>query len=125
MFSITTRGNYNRTKKFLQKIEDQDYYKRIESYAERGRKALADATPKKTGKTANSWEYEIRRSNSGLRINYYNTNMNNGVNIAIILQYGHGTGWGGYVEGKDYINPAIKPIFDQLAEDIWREVTTS
>lgn len=125
MFSITTRGNYNRTKKFLQKIEDQDYYKRIESYAERGRKALADATPKKTGKTANSWEYEIRRSNSGLRINYYNTNLNNGVNIAIILQYGHGTGWGGYVEGKDYINPAIKPIFDQLAEDIWREVTTS
>ena len=125
MFSITTRGNYNRTKKFLQKIEDQDYYKRIESYAERGRKALADATPRKTGKTANSWEYEIRRSNSGLRINYYNTNLNNGVNIAIILQYGHGTGWGGYVEGKDYINPAIKPIFDQLAEDIWREVTTS
>ena len=83
----------------------------------------ASATPTRTGKTAASWSYEIKRQNGSTSIEFLNSNINKGVPIAIILQYGHGTGTGGWVEGRDYINPAIQPIFDKLAEEAWKEVT--
>ena len=85
--------------------------------------ALAAATPLESGKTASSWTYEIQNGASGSRITFSNTHINNGVNIAIILQYGHGTGTGGWVEGRDYINPAIRPVFDNIADAVWKEVT--
>ena len=85
--------------------------------------ALASATPVDTGLTASSWYYEIKRQNGIVALNFCNSNVNKGVPIAIILQYGHGTSNGGWVEGRDYINPAIQPIFDRIAKDAWREVT--
>ena len=85
--------------------------------------ALASATPVDTGQTANSWYYEIERANGKVSITFYNSNIQNGIPIAIILQYGHGTGTGGWVQGRDYINPAIQPIFDKIANAAWREVT--
>ena len=85
--------------------------------------ALSAATPVDSGLTASSWYYEIEHNDTGASISFFNSNVNEGVPIAIILQYGHGTGTGGWVEGRDYINPAIQPIFDQIANDVWREVT--
>lgn len=85
--------------------------------------ALNSATPKDTGLTASSWYYEIEKTSTGVTIAFYNSNIQNGIPIAIILQYGHGTGTGGWVQGRDYINPAIQPIFDEIAEKAWREVT--
>lgn len=100
-----------------------DYVNLLEKYAIKGVEALSLATPEDTGKTAASWTYDIRRTSSGLAIVWRNTNIVNGVPIAVILQYGHATGTGGYVEGRDYINPAIRPIFDKIAKSAWEEVT--
>ena len=86
--------------------------------------ALASATPRDTGKTANSWNYEIKQDKDSVSISFYNTNIQNGVPIAIILQYGHGTRNGGWVQGQDYINPAIQPIFDEIVKSAWKEVTS-
>ena len=86
--------------------------------------ALASATPRDTGKTANSWNYEIKQEKGSVSISFYNTNIQNGVPIAIILQYGHGTRNGGWVQGRDYINPAIQPIFDEIVKSAWKEVTS-
>lgn len=94
----------------------------LEHYAEKGKSALASATPKDTGETANSWTYEIKRARGFYQIKWNNTHIVNGVPIAIIIQYGHGTGTGGWVEGRDYINPAIQPIFDQILDDVWEKV---
>ena len=85
--------------------------------------ALSSATPVESGKTASSWYYEIKRQNGSISIEFLNSNINKGVPIAVILQFGHGTGTGGWVQGRDYINPAIQPIFDKIAEDAWKEVT--
>jgi hypothetical protein len=95
----------------------------LDKYGREGVAALASATPVESGLTASSWYYKIERSNGSVSINFYNSNIQNGVPIAVILQYGHGTGTGGWVEGRDYINPAIRPIFDKIANDAWREVT--
>ena len=92
-------------------------------YGQRGVNALAAATPKDTGLTAASWYYEVERTDNDLAIYWKNSNTNNGVNIAVILQYGHGTNGGGYVRGIDYINPALRPIFEEIANDVWEEVT--
>ena len=92
-------------------------------YGEKGVSALASATPVDTGKTAESWQYKIEQTKGSIRIYWTNTNVNNGVPIAIIIQTGHGTGTGGYVQGRDYINPAIRPIFDNIANDVWRDIT--
>ena len=99
------------------------YLSILDRYGKEGVRALSQATPTDTGLTAISWSYKVETSRSGAKITWYNTNIQNGVPIALILQYGHGTGTGGYVEGRDYINPAIQPIFDKLAEEAWREVT--
>ena len=124
MLKLFSRGNFNRTEKFLKKSMGDDYITVLSKYGQRGVEALSAATPKKTGKTASSWRYEIKQEGSSLSVIWSNSNINKNVNIAIILQYGHGTGWGGYVQGRDYINPALRPIFDELADMAWKEVTS-
>lgn len=120
--TLKTKGSFKRTKRFLNKASDIDVARVYEKYAIKGVEALAAATPYDSGKTALSWNFRILTQNGSARIEFINTNINDGVNIAIILQYGHGTGTGGYVEGYDYINPAIQPIFDQIVDELWREV---
>lgn len=123
MFEIVHKGDFKHTETFLQKFRKKDYMKILRRYAEEGARALASATPKDTGKTAASWGYEIVQGKDSVTVNWTNDNVQKYVNIAVILQYGHGTRNGGYVQGRDYINPAIRPIFDKLAEAMWKEVT--
>jgi hypothetical protein len=124
MIRIKHTGDFSKTTKFLQNAQKPlDIRSIIEQYAKAGVSALASATPLETGETANSWSYEIEINKGSSKIHFINTNIQNGVPIAIILQYGHGTRNGGWVEGRDYINPAIQPIFDNIANTVWREVT--
>lgn len=124
MLSITQKGGWKQTEKFLRKSMGKNYRSILERYAKQGVAALSAATPMDTGVTANAWNYEIIQNEGGLIIQWFNYNVVNGVNIALILQTGHGTRNGGYVRGRDYINPALRPIFDKMAEDIWKEVTS-
>lgn len=117
------KGNLKKTIKFLERMVKEEYLNNLDKYGREGVDALSSATPVDTGKTAASWDYRIEKTNSGTKIIWTNSNVNNGVNIAIILQYGHGTNHGGYVQGRDYINPAIRPIFDKIADNAWKEVT--
>lgn len=123
MIKITTTGSFSKTEKFLNKTKKYNYKKVLEKYAEQGVRALRDATPIDSGETASSWRYKIKMDNNSYRIEWYNTNVNDGVSIAVILQYGHATRNGSYVEGIDYINPALKPVFDNLAKEVWKEVS--
>lgn len=123
MITVTDSGSFDKTVAFLQKLERNDMFRNIDALVRRGVDALAAATPSETGETANSWEYEIIRRRNGLTIYWTNTHIDEGVGIALILQYGHGTGTGGYVQGRDYINPAMRPIFDQILREVWRQVT--
>lgn len=125
MIRITSKGDFNRTFRFLNKMEKFSVEKTLKKYGQMGVDALASATPIDSGVTANSWGYEIVTSKEGATIHWTNTNQNRGVYIAVILQYGHGTGTGGYVQGRDYINPAIRPVFDKIAEEAWMEVVNS
>lgn len=122
MIRFRQRGNFSKTEKFLKKSFGRNYLDVLEKYAQKGVASLSAATPVDTGLTAVSWEYEIIQNDSAISIIWKNVNEHNGVNIAIILQYGHGTRNGGYVEGKDYINPALQPIFDEMADAAWKEV---
>ena len=122
MVSFKHRGNFNHLEKFLNKMKNRNYLNILDKYGQMGVEALAANTPVDTGKTAESWTYEIERTSSKTTISWLNTNVNNGVNVAVILQYGHGTGTGGYVQGRDYINPAMRPVFDNIAEEAWKEV---
>lgn len=117
------KGDFSKTEKFLNFLLKLDYLNVLERYGQAGVAALASATPKDSGLTAASWDYEITYNGKETIIAFTNSNISNGVNIAIILQYGHGTRNGGYVAGRDYINPAIQPIFDKIANEAWREVT--
>ena len=123
MITLTAKGDLSKSYKFLDRILKRDFYSKLEMYGQQGVNALAAATPRRTGKTASSWYYEINRNINSVEIYWKNMNVNKGVNIAVILQYGHGTGWGSYVRGVDYINPAIRPVFDNIANGIWKEVT--
>lgn len=125
MIVFSQKGNFKKTEKFLKKASKADYFRQIEKYAREGVKALSAATPVNTGKTAESWDYEIRKTKDSINIYFTNSNINNRIPIAIILQYGHGTNNGGYVQGIDYINPAVRPIFEKLAEETWKEVMSS
>lgn len=118
-------GSTNKTERFLQNMKKRDYLKDLDKLAQDGVSALASATPVESGLTASSWDYEIHRTSGSCEIVWTNSNINNGVPIAVILQYGHGTGTGGYVQGRDYINPAIRPIFDEIADRAWKVVTSS
>lgn len=124
MIRFRHKGDFSKTTKFLKRAKQLDIVRVLERYGQAGVAALASATPVDSGLTASSWYYEIKREQSGrYTIGFNNSNIQNGVSVAIILQYGHGTGTGGWVQGRDYINPAIQPIFDKLADDAWREVT--
>lgn len=116
-------GSFSKTLRFLNAISDQSYLNKLDGYGKIGVEALSAATPVRTGLTAASWTYEIIRQNGSVRIRWYNTNVQGGENIAIILNYGHGTGRGTYVQGRHFIEPAIRPVFDQIAEDSWKEIT--
>ena len=120
---FTHKGDFSKTTKFLTRAKNSVRLSDLEIYAKKGIEALASATPVESGITANSWTYEIVNEKGTITINFINTNVNKNVPIAIIIQYGHATGNGGWVEGRDYINPAIQPIFDEMVKNIWREVT--
>lgn len=122
MISFKHRGSFKNTETFLNKLLKRDFLSNLDKYGKMGVEALAEATPRDTGKTADSWDYTIEKSKSGVKIIWTNSNVNKGVNIALIIQYGHGTRNGGYVQGRDYINPAIQPIFDKILENAWGEV---
>ena len=124
MISFTSRGDWSRTDRWLSRLAKGDFYKRVEAEAQRGVDALAASTPQDSGKTAMGWDYTITQSGSALEIEWVNNNVNQGIPIAVLIQYGHGTGTGGYVRGRDFINPAMRPIFDSSAENVWREVVS-
>ncbi|MBQ4396100.1 MAG: HK97 gp10 family phage protein [Clostridia bacterium] len=123
MIQFRHKGNLSKTSRFLERAREAVKIGELDKYGREGVLALSSATPVDTGKTAASWEYRISRDKDGVTISFRNTNIQNGVPIAIILQYGHGTRNGGWVQGRDYINPAIQPIFDKLAQAAWEEVT--
>ena len=123
MIRCTVKGDFKKSYSFLKRIRKLDLDSLLEKYAEEGVSALASATPVNSGTTAASWYYEIAKESNQISIYWKNSNVNQGVQIAVILNYGHGTGWGGYVQGRHYISPAIQPVFDQIAEAAWKEVT--
>lgn len=125
LITVKHKGDFKKTDSFLNKMKQKYYMNQLEQYAQKGVDALASATPVDTGLTAASWYYEIRVSGDAVTIVWSNSNVNKGVNIAMILQYGHGTGTGGYVQGRDYINPAIQPIFDKIADGVWEVIKSS
>lgn len=124
MLYVTSQGDFSKTQKFLAKLARPNIIERLKAYGSMGVDALSAATPKDSGKTAGSWGYEVRQSGKTYSIVWTNTNVVQGVPIAVILQYGHGTGTGGYVKGRDYINPAIQPIMNRIAEDVWKVVSS-
>lgn len=123
MISFRQKGDFSKLTRFLEKAKNVVRVGDLDKYGREGVAALTSATPVDSGLTASSWYYKVEHTNGSAKINFYNSNIQNGVPIAIILQYGHGTGNGGWVEGRDYINPAIQPIFDKIAENAWKEVT--
>lgn len=123
MITFNQKGDFSRVNRFLEKALNVIHMGELDKYGRQGVEALRAATPKDTGKTADSWTYEITRSKGVATIEWHNSNINDGVNIAVILQYGHGTKNGGYVQGRDYINPAIQPVFDEIADSAWKEIT--
>lgn len=124
MISFKQKGDFSKVTSFLEKTKEAIKLGRLDRYGREGVSVLATATPIDTGQTAKSWQYTITHRPGSVVLSFYNSNIENGVPIAIILQYGHATGTGGWVEGRDYINPAIRPVFDRLANDAWKEVST-
>ena len=123
MISFRQKGDFSKLTRFLEKAKETVRLGDLDKYGREGVAALESATPKDSGQTAKSWYYKIINKNGSVTISFYNSNIQNGVPIAIILQYGHGTRNGGWVQGRDYINPAIQPIFDKIRDNAWREVT--
>lgn len=122
MIGFSQKGEFSKTIDFLGKAKNTLSKSSLSKYGQMGVDALAKATPRDSGTTASSWYYEIEQSKGSVSITWSNSNVNDGVVVAVILQYGHGTGTGGYVRGVDYINPALKPVFDKIVEDVWKEV---
>jgi len=122
MITVTTHGNWNHTEAWLHRLKSNQILAAMEKYGPKGAAMLAAATPVDSGLTANSWTYEVKRGSNHFSIAWMNTNMVSGIPVAILIQYGHGTGTGGYVAGRDYINPVIKPMFDQMLAELEREV---
>lgn len=118
-------GGFTKTERFLNRMKRREYLNVLDEFGRDGVQALRNATPVDSGATAEAWHYEIKRTRNYTEIVWTNSNINDGVPIAVILQYGHGTGTGGYVQGRDYINPAIRPIFDKIAEKAWKVVTSA
>lgn len=123
MIRFRQKGDFSKLNRYFERVKEAAKIGVLDKYGQAGVAALSSATPTETGLTASSWYYKITRKNDSVSIDFCNSNVNKGVPIAIILQYGHGTGTGGWVQGRDYINPAIQPIFDKIANDAWKEVT--
>lgn len=123
MIFFKNRGSFANTQAFLKRASKDSLFSNLDAYGQRGVDALASGTPRKTGLTAASWKYRITQSKGYIHIEWYNTNQREGEEIAILIQYGHGTGTGGYIQGVDYINPAIKPIFEEISNEIWGRLT--
>ena len=123
MIKFRQKGDFSKLTKFLERAKESVHLGDLDKYGREGVAALSSATPVDTGLTANSWHYKIEQRSGSVSIVFYNSIIQIGVPIAIILQYGHGTRNGGWVQGRDYINPAIQPVFDKITEDAWREVT--
>lgn len=125
MITFTSSGSFENTERFLRKMSSGDIFKSLEVYGEEGVAALAAATPVESGGTAAAWSYTVSRSRGEYSIEWTNGNVVGGVPVVILLQYGHGTGTGGYVRGRDFINPALKPVFDRIAENVWKAVKSA
>lgn len=125
MIRFTHKGDFSKTTRFLDKMKKPIKISTLDRYGREGVNALSAATPVDTGLTASSWRYEIEQKPGSVSISFHNSNVQNGVPIAVILQYGHGTRNGGWVQGRDYINPAVRPIFDKITNEAWKEVTKS
>lgn len=123
MISFKQKGDFSKLTRYLERVKNAVRIGDLDKYGKEGVAALSAATPVDSGQTANSWYYEIVNKNGSVTITFNNSNIQNGVPIAVILQYGHGTRNGGWVQGRDYINPAIRPIFDKIADEAWKEVT--
>ena len=125
MITIESKGEFTKTESFLKRITDGRIFRSLDSYGPKGVAALQSATPVDSGLAASSWGYKVSKTGSGWELAWTNSDTENGFQVAIMIQYGHGTGTGGYVAGRDYINPAIRPIFDQIADAVWKEVTSA
>ena len=123
MISFRQKGDFSKLTNYLERMKEVVKIGDLDRFGREGVAALESATPVESGLTARSWYYKIENKNGSATISFHNSNIQNGVPIAVILQYGHGTGTGGWVQGRDYINPAIQPIFDKIAENAWKEVT--
>ena len=125
MITFTSKGDFKNTERFLKKMSKADFANTLRGVAQKGVQALSAATPVDSGLSASSWGYETKRSRSSFEIIWTNSDIENGYPVVIGIQYGHGTGTGGYVRGQDFINPAMRPIFEQILADLWTEVTTA
>ncbi len=125
MIRLESKGDYKKAKEWVAGIKNRKMFKNLDRFGERGVAALSSATPRDTGLTADSWQYRVIRDGERPGIEWYNTNVAaNGTPVAILIQYGHGTRNGGYIQGRDFINPAIAPIFAEIIQDYWKEVTS-
>lgn len=125
MFSLTTSGSFKKTESRLKRLQTRKFSNILNKYGKEGVAALAKATPLDSGETSASWGYKVETSRSGFSITWTNNHMAGKTPVVILLQYGHGTGTGGYIAGRDFINPAIKPVFDRIAQDVWKAVTSA
>jgi hypothetical protein len=125
VITFEQKGDFRNSERFLKRMSKFDFVNVLRGAAQKGAQALAAATPVDSGLTANSWGYEVQRSRGSFSITWTNSHVEDGFPVAIGLQYGHGTGTGGYIRGRDYINPAMQPIFEQILNDVWTEVTTA
>lgn len=122
LISIKQHGDFNLIDSFLKRIRDLQINSILEKYGQAGVDALMEATPKRSGRTSQSWSYEVEKKTNGWSIHWINNNVNQGANIAVLIQTGHGTGRGTYVQGTDYINPALRPVFEEIVDNVWKEV---
>jgi len=122
VITFKQHGNFRKLDNFLERMKESVNLSSLDKYGRQGVQLLMNATPVDTGLTASSWRYDIIREKGRVRLVFGNTNIQNGVQIAVILQYGHATGNGAWVEGRDYINPAIQPLFDEIVDNAWEEV---
>jgi hypothetical protein len=125
VITVSSTGSFKNTEAFLQHVQKLDVIRILETLAQTGVDALEGATPVDTGLAANSWGYEVTRNGGVYTVSWTNSDVENGYPVAIMIQYGHGTGTGGYIQGQDYINPAIKPVFDAISDKIWKAVTSA
>lgn len=124
MLEVTSDGDFHNLEAFLERAVRSDFFKALDGYGKEGVQALSANTPRDSGRAATSWSYEIKIETDRTTIQWINTDNEGGYNVIILLQYGHGTGTGGYVQGRDIINPTMKPIFDRIADQVWKAVTS-